>query len=188
MNVHHSLNRPQASIRECGGCTVCCRIPKITELKKPAGLLCQHCNENVGCGIYETRPSVCREFHCGWKELLYLGDEWRPDKSGILICLVGEGEDIPAAFPQLGLKFDVESPRVLNWFPLIALIAKEIQRGMPVFLGTPSPVGYDRRKVLLNPLMANAVASRDRTLMAQALKRAFEIGLSDALKEKTTFD
>ena len=187
--MDHSLNRPQASIRECGRCTACCKSLKITELKKPAGALCQHCNENAGCGIYETRPSVCREFHCGWKELPYLGEEWRPDKCGILISLVGEGEDIPAAFPQLGLKFDiVDSPRVLNWFPLIALIAREIERGMPVFLGTPSPVGYERRKVLLNHLMADAVASHDRALMAQSLKKAFEIGLSDAMKEKTTFD
>jgi hypothetical protein len=188
MGEHQSLNDFVVAGRECGGCTACCKTLRIRELKKLAGVLCEHCAEGSGCKIYETRPSVCRGFYCGWKRLPYLGDEWRPDRCGILIGLV-EGAGIPPGFPPAGLKFDVvESPRVLNWYPLIGLISKEIERGMPVFLGIPTPVGYERRMVFLNHLMADAVASRDRARIIAVLKTAYERALLEATKEKTVFD
>ena len=178
--------------RECGSCTVCCKVLKIDvpELKKLAGVLCEHCTENVGCKIYETRPAVCAGWHCGWRGMRYLGDDWRPDRCGVLIVIVGgEGGEIPAGFPQVALKFDiVDSPRVLAWDPLIGFIASEIQRGRPVFLGIPAPVGYERRKVFLNDLMADAVASRDRMLMTNRLVAAYQMGVRDEMKEKTIFD
>jgi hypothetical protein len=177
--------------RACGTCTVCCKTLRINapELKKLAGVLCPHCTEGGGCKIYETRPPVCQGWYCGWRRMQHLNDEWRPDRCGVLICLVGAGEGIPPEFPQLGLKFDViESPSVLNWDPLIKYIGFEIARGTPVFLGTPVPTGYERRKVFLNYLMAHAVASRQRMLMLDMLQRAYAMGLADALKEKTTFD
>jgi hypothetical protein len=120
----------------------------------------------------------------------YLGDDWRPDRCGVLIVMVGgEGAEIPAGFPQVALKFDiVDSPRVLAWDPLVAFIASEIERGRPVFLGIPAPVGYERRKVFLNHLMAQAVASRDRALIINGLLSAFQMGMRDAMKEKTTLD
>ena len=120
----------------------------------------------------------------------YLNDDWRPDRCGVLINIVGgEGEGIPADFPQVALKFDVvDSPRVLSWEPLIRFIGSEIERGRPVFLGVPAAVGYERRKIFLNHLLAHAVASRDRTLMINALVSAFQMGARDAMKEKTIFD
>jgi hypothetical protein len=48
-------------------------------------------------------------------------------------------------------------------------------------------IGYERRKVLLNYLMAQAVASRDRQLMVNALSAAFQMGVHDAMTEKTRF-
>ena len=120
----------------------------------------------------------------------YLGDDWRPDRCGVLIGIVGgEGGEIPAGFPQAALKFDiVDSPRVLAWDPLIGFIASEIQRGRPVFLGIPAPVGYERRKVFLNDLLAAAVASCDRIQMINGLMAAFQLGVRDEMKEKTIFD
>jgi len=102
---------------------------------------------------------------------------------------VGEGWGIPPEFPQAGLQFDVvDSPRVLNWYPLIRFIAQAIEGGIPVFIGVPAPVGYERKKVFLNHRMGDAVASRDNMLITQALKTAFEVGLADILNDKTTFD
>src|ERR1700730_4090526 len=146
--------------------------------------------ENVGCKIYETRPAVCAGWYCGWRGMRYLDDDWRPDRCGVLIDIVGaEGGDIPAGFAQVALKFDiVDSPRVLAWDPLIGFVGSEIERGRPVFLGIPAPVGYERRKVFLNYLMAEAVASRDRMLMINGLVAAFQMGVRDEMKEKTTFD
>src|SRR5262249_23038798 len=132
--------------RECGRCTVCCKVPKIDvpELKKLAGVLCEHCVEGGGCRIYANRPPVCKGWYCGWRRMSSLGDEWRPDRCGILINIVGRGEGIPEGYPQAGLKFDiVGSPQVLAWAPLINFIGAEIERGMAVFLGVPAPIGYE---------------------------------------------
>ena len=177
--------------RECGRCTVCCKTLKIDapELKKFADVLCNHCTEGAGCKIYEHRPSVCEGYYCGWRGMAHLSEHWRPDRCGILISLVGKGEDIPAEFPQVGLKFDVvDSPRVLVWDPLIKFIGSEIQRRRPVFLGVPAPIGYERRKVFLNYAMAPAVASRQKSLMIEGLTNAYRLGLHDGLMEKTAFN
>jgi len=176
--------------RECGSCTVCCKTLKIDvpELKKLADVLCDHCAQGIGCKIYERRPPVCNGYHCGWRGMAFLSEHWRPDRCGILISLVGKGEGIPAEFPQIGLKFDViDSPRVLHWDPLIKFIGSEIQRGRPVFLGVPAPIGYERRKVFLNYAMAEAVASRQKSLMIEGLTTAYRLGLQDGMLEKTVF-
>jgi hypothetical protein len=176
--------------RNCGGCTVCCKVLKIDvpELKKLSGMLCPNCT-GVACQIYENRPSACAEYYCGWTILRHLSDDWRPDRCGVLIGVVERDEAIPAGFRHVALKFDVvDSPSVLSWEPLISFIGSEIERGRPVFLGTPAPVGYERRKVFLNHMMAEAVAAHDRVAMMDGLREAFQIGVSDATKEKTTFD
>ena len=175
--------------RTCGACTACCKTLKIDapELKKFAGVLCTHCAAGKGCTIYNARPQVCGEFYCAWRGMAFLGDEWRPDRCGVLIGFVGKGQGIPPEFRQVALKFDVESPQVLNWDPLIKLIGAEIERRNPVFLGVPTPVGFERRKVFLNYAMGPAVAARDRNRMVQALQNAYQIGVRDALAEKTVF-
>jgi hypothetical protein len=174
--------------RECGGCIVCCVAPKINlpELKKHAGEMCRHCT-GTGCAIYDARPNLCRDWYCGWRRLRELDESWRPDRSGVLINVVADG--IPPAYAQVGLKFDIVGPpSVLTWVPLIKLIAAKIAKRVPVFLGVPAPVGFERRKVFLNDRMAEAVAAHDRIRMRDGLKRAFDIGLSEATKERSTFD
>jgi hypothetical protein len=81
-----------------------------------------------------------------------------------------------------------QSANALIWEPLIRFIASEIEHGRPVFLGVPAALGYERRKIFLNHLLAQAVASRDRTLMVHGVASAFQMGARDATKEKTVFD
>lgn len=72
--------------RECGECTVCCKVPPIADpaLTKPAGVLCPNCIGNR-CTIYLDRPQSCRDFFCQWRNLALLDENWRPDRSGVLI-------------------------------------------------------------------------------------------------------
>lgn len=69
--------------RQCGPCQACCVVPEIPELGKKAGERCQHLTEQ-GCGIYETRPDVCRAFECGWKVNPRFRADDRPDVVGIM--------------------------------------------------------------------------------------------------------
>ena len=73
--------------RECGSCIECCRfIPIKTELlEKPTNQLCPYCTIGSGCRVYEKRPSVCSGWNCGWRYLSTMSEEFRPDKSGIVI-------------------------------------------------------------------------------------------------------
>ena len=75
--------------RSCDECTVCCRgwlNADIHGHKIGGGVTCQWLTPH-GCGIYETRAPVCRDFKCAW---LMPGspfpDHWRPDKIGVIIC------------------------------------------------------------------------------------------------------
>ena len=71
--------------RSCGTCTACCKTHGIhEEIQKLAGEWCVHCNRGRGCKIYETRPTPCRVYQCGWLEGFW-GEQDRPDRRKILI-------------------------------------------------------------------------------------------------------
>ncbi len=75
--------------RACDGCNAFCKTPDINEpdFKKPLGTWCTHCVIGQGCGIYATRPKVCRSFFCQWS--LGMGsEEDRPDKVGFILDFV----------------------------------------------------------------------------------------------------
>ena len=71
--------------RECGTCTMCCKVMGIKEIDKPSGQWCPHCLPGRGCAIYSDRPSECRTFNCDWLQAEALGPEWKPEKSKIVL-------------------------------------------------------------------------------------------------------
>lgn len=75
--------------RSCDSCTACCKVLRIEtpELSKPLGQWCPNCHPGQGCAIYETRPSVCRDFRCSWLATEILPDEFRPDRLKVMFSL-----------------------------------------------------------------------------------------------------
>lgn len=87
------------SQRSCSGCTACCtalridskpgystRIDTGEDISKKAGDPCRFLAQG-GCGIYEVRPLVCRQFRCDWLEKRKgLGQQDAPIKVGYLIA------------------------------------------------------------------------------------------------------
>jgi hypothetical protein len=65
--------------RDCGTCTLCCKVFDVPSLSKPAGKWCTHCAPGKGCGIHQTRPEHCRSFFCMWMTADWLGPEWKPE-------------------------------------------------------------------------------------------------------------
>ena len=53
-------------MRECGECTLCCKLLQIDVLDKPANQWCKHCIPMAGCSIYKDRPQTCVKFRCMW--------------------------------------------------------------------------------------------------------------------------
>lgn len=65
--------------RQCGPCTLCCKVYDVPAVESALGVWCKHCAPGKGCGIWETRPEFCRSFFCNWIKLDWLDEEWRPD-------------------------------------------------------------------------------------------------------------
>jgi hypothetical protein len=74
----------------CGECNACCKVFNIPELKKPAGVWCEHCIIGKTCTIYETRPQACIDFECFWLQSQKRdpkerwAPELRPDKCKVV--------------------------------------------------------------------------------------------------------
>src|SRR5690349_9288053 len=76
-------NAPPA--RECGECTLCCKLMAVEDLKKAAGTWCTHCTTGSGCRIYETRPQESRHFVCAWLESTTLDEQWKPSRCKFVV-------------------------------------------------------------------------------------------------------
>lgn len=160
--------------RECGHCTVCCyALPIDTgEMQKLSGAVCEHCTGRA-CAIYETRPSNCRGFYCAWRLLPQLDDDWRPDRSGILVT--PQSENIPPAFAlREGIEFMVLGGEAAIRRPGFAeFVATLVHRRVPVFLAIPGPVGMIAARVFANDLLQQSVARRDRAGVVDAMLGIF---------------
>jgi hypothetical protein len=77
-----------AQDRDCGSCVACCKSLHIDkpELQKAAGVLCPH-NTGSACGIYATRPTICRTWYCLWRRIGELPNFTRPDKIGVMLSV-----------------------------------------------------------------------------------------------------
>lgn len=66
----------------------------------PYGTWCPLVEIGVGCGDYHNRPKACRTFQCIWlesqKTAQPLPEEWRPDKSKVVLVAGKSGMSLIA--------------------------------------------------------------------------------------------
>jgi hypothetical protein len=54
--------------RECGDCSLCCKVMTIEALDKPQGKWCPQARPGKGgCAVYADRPTECQTFTCSWR-------------------------------------------------------------------------------------------------------------------------
>jgi hypothetical protein len=159
--------------RACGDCTVCCVAPNIDkpEIQKISGAACRHC-AGGGCAIYETRPPVCRSFYCAWRTVDIFGEDWRPDKSGVLAQVETQG--IPEHFELstgIGLMLVGNPLKIVRqkWFQ--DFVVTGVMNSVPLFLSLPGPRGYQAATVFLNTEQMRDAVKR------QTVKDALEAAL-----------
>jgi hypothetical protein len=161
--------------RECGSCTVCCKEPSIEsdEFRKVQGVLCVHCTPGGGCGIYQQRPAVCRDFYCQWRRYAWLDDAWRPDRSQMM--LRATDDDVPEGYASgVGVVFDMLGPCDILLRPAtLDVMATLIDAGIATFLSVQALPGWTSGRVLLNPSLAAVVRDRDGDTMRTRLVDAF---------------
>ncbi len=135
------LPPPSPTRESCGSCNACCRSFEIPVLNKPAGVWCPHVVLGKGCGIYETRPGICRKFQCLW--LMSHTDQQktpmpmaiRPDKSHVLFGALS----INGRVDEMATTARVEPgyPGAWRKWPVGAMINQMVDQGVTV-------VVYDR--------------------------------------------
>lgn len=83
-------------MRECGGCTSCCKLLGIDELAKPQDEWCKHCNIGVGCKIWhgEGYPPSCKVYQCLWLQQETIPERWRPDKAKAVMGTTVDGNNM----------------------------------------------------------------------------------------------
>jgi Fe-S-cluster containining protein len=99
-------------------------VLRVDELDKRAGVDCRHQCGEKGCGIYETRPQICRSYQCLWRQG-GLEDDERPDVTGGIVDLETVG---------IGLRLGIRL-RSLDHFdhsPELRAIADRYRSEMPV--------------------------------------------------------
>ena len=169
------MSRELISGRQCGPCTLCCVTPAIDkpEIQKAPNTPCRHCSG--GCAIYETRPQICRDYHCGWRVLKILPEEWRPDLCGIL---AEWAPDVPAQFKaQGGLSLIlVGNPlRTVRRPDFMAFVKHSIYSNIFLFLTLPGPRGMHGVRLPLNTTeivdAMNRSRAKFRTALEDRLKR-----------------
>jgi hypothetical protein len=80
--------------RECGDCSLCCKVMAIEELTKPAGSWCAHCAPGRGCRNYPNRPRECRDFSCLWLIDSRFGTHWKPNSAKLVLTTSADGLEI----------------------------------------------------------------------------------------------
>jgi hypothetical protein len=161
--------------RSCGECSVCCVALNVDtrEFQKLPGIPCAHLREGGGCSIHATRYPVCRVYHCGWRYLQFLGEDWRPDRSGVLVDF--QSEDLPSHYPKRpGIRLTLVDKRKAMQRPFYDVVARLIATEVPVVLSVGGPPGHFPAGAFLNDALKEAVSNRDlsevEVLLSQALK------------------
>ncbi len=73
--------------RECGTCTLCCKVYKIPEIGKEAGKWCKHCSPGKGCAIHDNLPHQCAVFNCRWRMEEAMLPHWKPEQCKMVVTV-----------------------------------------------------------------------------------------------------
>ena len=88
------MTRASSAGRDCGDCTLCCKVMAIETLAKPAGVWCRECRPGRGCLIHSERPAECRDYSCLWLLDDRLGPQWKPNRSRLVLTTSDDGIEI----------------------------------------------------------------------------------------------
>jgi hypothetical protein len=147
--------------RGCGACSLCCTVLRVDELRKLGGIACVHQREAGGCGIYQTRPGICRAYRCLWLSG-GLRDADRPDALGAVLDVVASG-----ASPWLEIR--EAEPGMFERSARLREIAHEYRRSMPVRISdTADVLDPTRRFRVLLPNGEERVVEGEWTTLVRA--------------------
>lgn len=157
--------------RDCDDCTVCCHHIPINQpdMVKLPNVDCEHLMKNGGCAIYKTRPETCATWYCGWRYSAALTDNWRPDKSGVLIEFSLKG--LPSDFQAksgLNIKI-VDKEKAFTNEQFIPFLTAQVSHGIAVTLSYGRDPGHTAASAFLNHALKAPIAERNSDAVKEVL-------------------
>jgi hypothetical protein len=158
--------------RVCGECTACCITLRIDDpdLKKYADIPCSKLRPDGGCGIYESRPDVCRGWYCAWRFMPQLDDDWRPDRSKIIIR-IHTGAKGGLVLQPMG-----KASELLLSEKVLSLVGSFVEQSVPIYISLPTKPRRCHALLQLNSEFQQAVASRIMPALQFQMLKAIEYG------------
>ena len=165
--------------RSCSSCNICCVALTIDDpaMRKVQGYRCRNALRDNSCAIYDSRPQTCRSFECGWRQLPWVRETLRPDRSGVLVRLHYEVARATGE-RSLGIIVTLLNRAALKAEGLAETVAAAVAAGLPVFLEIPGRPGYTSGMARLNEALGDAVLARDKAGLLQILRRGYAQGQS----------
>lgn len=128
MKIIDNDDKMPVTDRECGSCSLCCKLVKVDELNKPAGQWCKHCLPKAGgCQIHGSHPANCQKFSCVWLTSPDFGDEWYPARCKMVLYV----EESQGA-RRLTLLVDSANPFAWRAEPFYGLIKRMARASLEI--------------------------------------------------------
>lgn len=144
-------------MRQCGDCTLCCKLVPVKAIEKPAGVKCPHVRWGKGCTIYADRPRSCREWTCAWRLGADTADLQRPDRSHCVIdelgsCIYQTHQDTGerTKFPAVQIWCDPAHPHAYLHPTILAFMRRRGATG----LGAIIRYGREEGLVIIPPTLS----------------------------------
>ena len=153
--IHDIVLGPARAERACGDCVACCQVLNIDEpdMVKPADQLCMHCTGR-GCGVYASRPEVCRTWDCVWRRIESMPPETRPDRLGVVFAIDRQAEP-QTPFDRLYFVARATGAAEALHSPATGDVAAMLAHGpLPIFASW----GQERRMIYPRAELAAAIA------------------------------
>lgn len=159
--------------RSCGTCNVCCVALTIDDpaLQKVQGYRCRNARPDNGCAIYDARPQTCRTFFCGWRQLKWVQETLRPDRSGVLVRLHNEVSAADGT-RRLGIIVTLLNSAAIKAEGLAETVAAAVAAHAPVYLHIPGPPGHTSGQARINDVLEGPVLARDKAAVLDVLRLA----------------
>lgn len=163
-----SMSLPLLPDRSCGGCVECCRVIPLNlpELAKPTGELCAYCVDGAGCSVHAVRPETCRIWFCLWRAV-ELSEDWRPDRSGVIIRPDGVQDG------EITL-FIIRRGDFVHGEAFFQTVAGWIDNGVSVALSVPGPIGTYPVRAVVTDWLRPAVEADDHAAFILRLEQSLD--------------
>ena len=160
------MSLPLLPDRTCGACVECCRVIPLDlpELAKPTGELCGYCVDGAGCSVHAIRPQTCRVWFCLWR-VVELSDDWRPDRSGVIVRPDGVEEGVITLYV-------VRQTDFLASDEFFVTVAGWIAEGIQVALSIPGPVGTYSAPAVVTEWLRPAIGAGDTAAFLARVMRS----------------